>query len=261
MAADPAAILDVAALERQTGGDAALRGEIVRMFLEDCPQRVDAIGGAIVAGDAAALASSSHALKGSAAYLRAAVVRDRAADLERCGREGRVADAPAVFDALRTAVADLLPELQKLTLQAPMSDTTGTWLARTISKVNGVAGTVHVVDGDGLRLLAAVNIPAAVQHAVEYVPRGKGMAGIALHSGEPVQTCNLAEDATGNVQPGAKAVSARAAVAMPIRDASGSVVAVVGIAFGDEREIPDQEVQALMNDAASVVSVISSRTT
>jgi len=114
--ADSTAILDVAALERQTGGDAGLRSEIVRMFLEDCPQRVDAIGGAIAAGDAAALASSSHALKGSAAYLKAAVVRDRAADLERCGRDGHLVDAPAVFDALRTAVADLLPELQKLTV-------------------------------------------------------------------------------------------------------------------------------------------------
>jgi hypothetical protein len=141
-----------------------------------------------------------------------------------------------------------------------MHDNSGSWLASTLSKVNGVAGTVHIVEGDGLRLLAAVNIPPAVQHAVEYVPRGKGMAGIALHSGQPVQTCNLTEDATGNVQAGAKAVSARAAVAMPVRDASGSVVAVVGIAFGDEREIPDQEVQALMNDAASIVSVISSRT-
>ena len=48
MPADPAAVLDVAALERQTGGDAGLRDEIVRMFLEDCPQRV--------AGDAGALA-------------------------------------------------------------------------------------------------------------------------------------------------------------------------------------------------------------
>src|SRR5947209_17895299 len=111
-----------------------------------------------------------------------------------------------------------------------MHDDSGKWLASTVSKMNGVAGTVHIVEGDGLRLLAAVNIPAAVQHAVEYVPRGKGMAGIELHSGQPVQTCNLADDTTGNVKPGAKAVSARAAVAMPVRDASGTVVAVVGIA-------------------------------
>jgi hypothetical protein len=140
-----------------------------------------------------------------------------------------------------------------------MHHDSGLWLASTVDKVHGVAGTVHVVEGDGLRLLAAVNIPAAVQEAVDYVPRGKGMAGIALTSGQPVQTCNLADDRTGNVQPGARAVSAKAAVAMPVRDSSGAVVAVVGIAFDDDRQIPDQEVQALMKDAESVVTVISSR--
>src|SRR3954453_17702568 len=119
------------------------------------------------------------------------------------------------------------------------------WLAGMVTEVNGVAGTVHVVEGDGLRLLAAVNIPAAVEDAVQYVPRGKGMAGIALHSGEPVQTCNLADDASGHVRPGAKGVGAKAAGAMPVRDATGAIVAVVGVAFRDEREIPEQELQLL----------------
>ncbi len=135
----------------------------------------------------------------------------------------------------------------------------GHWLARTVTRAHGVAGTVHVVDGDGLRLLAAINIPPAVREAVEYVPRGKGMAGIALNSGQPVQTCNLREDQTGNVRPGAKAVAAKAAVAVPVRGSSGAVVAVVGIAFSDEREIPDQEVQALLKDVESVVSVLDAR--
>ena len=112
--ADPLAILDVVALDRQTGGDAGLRCEIVRMFLEDCPQRVTAIGAAIAGGDAAALMASAHTLKGSAAYLKAATVRERAADLERCGREGTLDEAPVAFERLREAVGQLLPELQKL---------------------------------------------------------------------------------------------------------------------------------------------------
>ena len=114
MAGDPLAILDVAALERQTGCDTSLRNEIVRMFLEDCPLRVEAIAASIAAGDAVALASSSHMLKGSAAYLKAGTVRDCAAELERCARDARLADASAALDRLRAAVKDLLPELQKL---------------------------------------------------------------------------------------------------------------------------------------------------
>ncbi len=114
MAADPLVVLDVEALERQTGGDAELRAEIVRMFLEDCPQRVDAIDAAIVAGDLASLMSASHALKGSAAYLKAMIVRECAAALEHCAREGQLAEAAAGLGRLRVAVDDLIPQLEKL---------------------------------------------------------------------------------------------------------------------------------------------------
>ena len=64
---DARAIFDLAAFGRQTGGDESLRAEIIQMFLEDCPMRVEEIRAAVAAGDAPALASSSHALKGSAA--------------------------------------------------------------------------------------------------------------------------------------------------------------------------------------------------
>ena len=105
-------VFDRAAFARQTGGDASLCGEIIQMFLEDCPVRVEEIRAAIDAGDAAALTSAAHALKGSAAYLSAGVLRACAADLERAGRERRLDAAPALLLALDAAVAELLPELQ-----------------------------------------------------------------------------------------------------------------------------------------------------
>ncbi len=105
-------VFDAAAFERQTGGDAALRAEIISMFLEDCPARVSDIRAAVERGDAAALVSCAHGLKGSAAYLSASIVRARAADLERAGREGNLAGAPALLAQLDAAVAELLPELQ-----------------------------------------------------------------------------------------------------------------------------------------------------
>ena len=142
-----------------------------------------------------------------------------------------------------------------------MATETEDWLANLLKHVGGVAGTVHVRDGDGLRLMSAVNIPDIVKKAVEYVPNGKGMAGIALDTGRPVQTCNLKDDTSGNVRPGAKAVSAKAAVAMPVRDGSGHIVAIVGVAFNDERELPEQEISDLMEAAAPVVGLVNPRTT
>ena len=142
-----------------------------------------------------------------------------------------------------------------------MTNETDAWLENLLKHVGAVAGTVHVREGDGLRLMSAVNIPEFVKKTVEYVPSGKGMAGIALDTGKPVQTCNLKDDTSGNVRPGAKAVNAKAAVAMPVRDGSGAIVAVVGVAFNDERELPEQEVQELLEASAPVVGLVHPRTT
>ncbi|XXY45194.1 GAF domain-containing protein [Sorangium sp. So ce269] len=119
------------------------------------------------------------------------------------------------------------------------------WLRSFIAESGGIAGTVHLVEGDALALAAAVNIPEKVQEVTRVVPRGKGMAGLAWERGQPVQTCNLQTDSSGDVRPGARAVAAQAAVALPVRDASAGVRAVVGIAFADERELDQEELSRL----------------
>lgn len=128
------------------------------------------------------------------------------------------------------------------------------WLDHFIAEQGGVAGTIHRVAEDGatLRAIAAVNIPPAVQSATAVIPRGKGMAGLALERGIAVSTCNLADDTSGDVRPGAKAVAAQAAVALPIRNATG-IWAVVGIAFAEEREWTSEALRALQDTAASSI--------
>jgi len=126
------------------------------------------------------------------------------------------------------------------------------WLGDYLQSSGAVAGTIHIRQGDCLALAAAVNIPPPVAEIVRWVPWGKGMAGMALESGEPVTTCNLKEDDSGRVKPGAKAVSAQAAIALPIKDASGSVIAVVGIAFKEEREIGPEETARLIVTASDL---------
>jgi hypothetical protein len=134
-------------------------------------------------------------------------------------------------------------------------DATQQWLQSFIADNGGVAGTVHrVADGDPdlLELAAAVNIPPKVLEVTAKIPRGKGMAGLALERNEPVATCNLSTDETGDVRPGAKAVDAQGAVALPVHEKSGTVRAVVGIAYMGEREFTDQELEALRERAATV---------
>ncbi len=133
-----------------------------------------------------------------------------------------------------------------------VDDATQQWLQTFIAAHDGVAGTVHRYDRDGdvLRLSAAVNIPPPVRAVTQTIPKGKGMAGLAWSRRAPVQTCNLAEDTTGDVRPGAKAVDARGAVAMPIYGPDDAVVAVVGIAYMDERVLDEPALAELAAAAA-----------
>jgi len=126
------------------------------------------------------------------------------------------------------------------------------WLESFITQHDGIAGTVHVQRGDDLYLTAAHNIPPKVIAIIAHVPRGKGMAGLAQVKQEPVQTCNLQTDQTGNIKPGAKAVDVQAAVALPVLDDLGRVRAVVGIAWSKEGEIVTAEEQAMMERAATL---------
>jgi L-methionine (R)-S-oxide reductase len=126
------------------------------------------------------------------------------------------------------------------------------WLESFIAQHDGIAGTVHVQRGEDLYLTAAHNIPPSVVAIVTHVPQGKGMAGLAQVKKEPVQTCNLQTDETGNVKPGAKAVDAQAAIALPVLNRAGTVRAVVGIAWSKEGEIGPAEEHAMMKLAAAL---------
>ncbi len=118
-----------------------------------------------------------------------------------------------------------------------LDETINAWLRDLLARHQAVAGTVHVVRGDALAISAAINIPPKVQEVTATIPLGKGMAGLAWQHDKPIQTCNLKEDASGAVKPGARAVDARAAVALPVHDGAGSVRAIVGLAWMDEREL------------------------
>src|ERR1041385_6987424 len=126
------------------------------------------------------------------------------------------------------------------------------WLETLIAELDAFAGTVHVQRGEDLYLTAAHNIPPQVVQIVAHVPHGKGMAGVAQVKKTPVQTCNLQTDASGTIKPGAKAVDAQAAVALPVLDDGGGVRAVVGVAWRREGEIGADQEQAMMQRAAQL---------
>lgn len=137
-----------------------------------------------------------------------------------------------------------------------LDDRMTNWLRAFLTRNAAIAGTVHVVRDDQLAIAAAINIPPKVQEITAVIPKGKGMAGIAWERAAPIQTCNLKDDHSGNVRPGAKAVDAQAAVAIPVRASDGAIWGVVGIAWSDQRELSDAELTSLAKDAATVIPTI-----
>jgi hypothetical protein len=129
------------------------------------------------------------------------------------------------------------------------SDSVQRWLEQYIAQHGAVAGTVHALSGDALHLRASVNIPPPVIELTRTIPRGKGMAGLAWERDQPVSTCNIKSDPSSDIRPGARAVDAQAAVAIPIHDQTGALRGVVGIAFLGERDMDQPELDHLSSQA------------
>ncbi len=133
-----------------------------------------------------------------------------------------------------------------------LDEPTNTWLRALLTRHGAIAGSVHVVHGDHLTIRAAVNLPPKVIEVTATIPLGKGMAGLAWQHDKPIQTCNLQEDTSGAVKPGAKAVNAQGAVALPVHAGDGTVRAVVGLAWMDERVLDAAALATISRDAASL---------
>jgi L-methionine (R)-S-oxide reductase len=131
------------------------------------------------------------------------------------------------------------------------------WLESFIAEAGGIAGTVHVQVGEDLVLTAAHNIPPQVVQAVSHVARGKGMAGLAQVRREPVRTCDLQTDDSGRIRPGARAVEAQAAIALPVLDAAGGTVAVVGVAWAGAGDIDAATERRLAGRARELARAIA----
>jgi signal transduction protein with GAF and PtsI domain len=109
-------------------------------------------------------------------------------------------------------------------------------LQSILAELKADSGTVHAIGADGaLHLRAAIGIPEPVLAIVKVVPVGKGMAGLAAERKCAVNSCNIQQDASGDVRPGARATGLAGSVAVPILADDGRVLGVVGVATRAER--------------------------
>ena len=102
---------DFTAALTYVGGDRALLDELLAIFAEDAPVRMEAIRRALAAGDAQELMREAHTLKGALKVLGAAAAAGLALDLESLGRAGDLSRAHETTAALERAMDRLTQEL------------------------------------------------------------------------------------------------------------------------------------------------------
>jgi len=93
------------------GGDDSFLDEIVQMFREDTPPRLDELDECMAKGDAVRLGKVAHGLKGAASNFGAKHFRTLAEQLEHAGKNGNLAAGPAACAALRSEFTRILAAL------------------------------------------------------------------------------------------------------------------------------------------------------
>ena len=94
-------------------GDEELLREIVEVFLSEGPGRIEEIRTALQEGDAPKIERSAHSMKGAAANISACRLRGVAHDIESAARQGALALAASLEDALDREYRILSAELTK----------------------------------------------------------------------------------------------------------------------------------------------------
>ena len=130
-------------------------------------------------------------------------------------------------------------------------------LSSVISHFHADSGTIHMLESDGVLHLKAASkgLPEAVIAVVRLVPIGKGMAGLAVERGEPIDTCNLQTDSSGNVKPGARAAGMEGAIVVPIFDGQKAVGAL-GIANRATRTFSAEETALLIEAGRAIAATL-----
>jgi HPt (histidine-containing phosphotransfer) domain-containing protein len=92
--------VDLAVAMRWLGGDRGLLSELVGIFVDDGPKRLQAIRAALTASDVRQIEHVAHSLKGSAAILGATRLSTAALALEDAAHDGHTEKSPDLVAAI-----------------------------------------------------------------------------------------------------------------------------------------------------------------
>lgn len=130
----------------------------------------------------------------------------------------------------------------------------GAWLASVLEDFGCRTGTLHrSPDGEWLELVAVVGVPDSLLPVISRIPFGKGIAGAAAATREPVELCNLQKDLGGVAKEGARQTRVSGSLAVPVFSADGArVLGTLGIGMTEPHDFSTAEKDRLAAVAREV---------
>jgi HPt (histidine-containing phosphotransfer) domain-containing protein len=101
---EPAGIdapVDFSAALRWVDGDRELLTELIAIFLEDCPKRLQELDHAVKEDNASGVRQAAHSLKGMVAGFHASSAHGLAAEMEGLGKAGDLSKTLGLLSALQ----------------------------------------------------------------------------------------------------------------------------------------------------------------
>lgn len=127
------------------------------------------------------------------------------------------------------------------------------WLSEVLEHFDCQTGTLHRADGEWLDLVVAQGVPETLMPMISRIPFGKGIAGAAAATREPVELCNLQKDLGGVAKEGARQTKVAGSLAVPILSSDGErVLGTLGIGKVVPHDFSDQEKRRLATVARDV---------
>lgn len=124
-----------------------------------------------------------------------------------------------------------------------------------IAEFAGNTGTLHRLDPTDnlLKLVAHRGVPEFVLSKIAVIPIGKGIAGVAAESREPVELCNLQTDLGGIAKPDARKTNVQGSLAVPCLH-NGELRGTLGIGLMTAHDFTDEEKSRAMKIGSAIAA-------
>lgn len=103
-----------------------------------------------------------------------------------------------------------------------------------------------------LEMVAHSGIPPFVLSKVMEIPLGKGIAGVAAQTREPVELCNLQADLGGVAKEDARKTQAHGTIAVAIESSTGELLGTIGVGKSVAHDFTCEEKSRIQNYANDI---------